>query len=239
MSGINSAKSDNCLVIGNGESRKNINLNYFLTDYTIVGCNALHRDISPDYLVCCDRRMIDEAVENLKHSETKIFIRDEWYNFYRKSKKNKKIFELPNIPYPPETRQDEKRNWGSGTYAVLISAQMNFSNIYLLGFDLYSIKNSAIGIKGGGHWYNYIKETVNNLYKDSSNYAKSDSQPVDPSGWIYQLSRVFEIYSNKNFFIINEPNWELPKEWCKSNVHFRSLNDFFVDNKYSSSIITT
>lgn len=236
MSGISSAKSDNCLVIGNGESRKNIDLDYFKTDYTLIGCNALHRDIVPDHLICCDRRMIDEAATNLKNTQTQIYIRDEWHNHYRK---NKKIKKLPEIPYPPSNRQDEKRNWGSGTYAVLISAQMNFSTIYLLGFDLYSIKTPAIGIKGGGYWYNYIKETVNNLYKDTLNYAKSDSNPIDPSGWIYQISKIFDIYKNKKFIIVNEEDWTLPKEWQKDNVHFRSLNDFFVDNKYSSSIITT
>lgn len=239
MSGISLAKLDNCLVVGNGESRQGINLNQFTNNFTIIGCNALHRDMQPDYLVCCDKRMIDEAVINLKHSHTKILVRPEWFSFYRKTNKNKKILQLPNIPYPILSKQDEERNWGSGTYAALVASQTEASKIYLIGFDLYSNKKPDIGIKNGGYWYNYIKETVNNLYRDTANYAVSDSPPVDPSYWIYQISKVFSNNQNKQFIIINNEQWQMPKEWQQNNVHFISLNTFLVDNKYPSSIITT
>ena len=47
------------LVIGNGESRCDINLSEINT--TKIGCNAIVRDFFVDHLVCVDRRMVDEA----------------------------------------------------------------------------------------------------------------------------------------------------------------------------------
>ena len=48
------------LVVGNGESRRDIalsNLNF----ETIIGCNAVFRWDYVDHLVCCDKRMVEEA----------------------------------------------------------------------------------------------------------------------------------------------------------------------------------
>ena len=225
MSGINSAKLDNCLVVGNGESRKNIDLNQIKKDYTVIGCNALFRDVISDYLVCCDRRMVEEAVNNLKNTDVKIYIRDDWFQYYTEIKKNKNILELPEIPYTPKYRQDEKRNWGSGTYGLLIAAQLGFKNVTLLGFDLYPISKDSYKIKNGGYVYSYKQETVNNIYKDTANYSNSTSQAVDPSNWIYQISRVFSLYPTINFNIINNSDWIMPKEWNYSNVSFTNIDE--------------
>lgn len=220
MSGINLAKLDNCLVVGNGESRKDVDLNQFKENFTIIGCNALHRDYIVDHIVCCDRRMVEEVVTNLEYTNSKIHVRDDWYHYYRKIRKNKNVIQLPEIPYSPKYKQDEKRNWGSGTYAVLIAAQMGFKNVSLIGFDLYG-NNSK----------------VNNVYKNTPNYSLDQSQPVDPAYWIYQLAQTFSLYPNINFTVINNQDWVMPHEWKKLNVKLRNLNDFFIDNKYSCSTI--
>ncbi len=222
MFGTNSAKSDNCLVIGNGESRKNLYLENFQNNYTLIGCNAICRDISVDHLVVCDKRMIEEVVNHPHNINSKIYVRDDWFHYYRKIKKNKNVICLPDIPYSPKYKQDEKRNWGSGTYAVLLAAQMNFKNVFLVGFDLYSINNR-----------------VNNIYKDTSNYSPSHQQPVDPSYWIYQIAQTFSLYPDIQFTVINQQEWKLPIDWQRLNVRFKSINEFLLDNKYSSSIITT
>ena len=54
------------LVIGNGESRKDLDIKSL--KLPTVGCNAIFRDMVVDHLVCCDRRMLREA---LKHENTK------------------------------------------------------------------------------------------------------------------------------------------------------------------------
>ena len=51
------------IILGNGESRKNLNLNLLL-DHTTYGCNAIHRDWNPTHLVCIDNKMLHEIVES-------------------------------------------------------------------------------------------------------------------------------------------------------------------------------
>ena len=51
------------LVIGNGESRRHVDFSAY-ADYVLIGCNAIHRDLDVDHLICCDRRMAEEAVNN-------------------------------------------------------------------------------------------------------------------------------------------------------------------------------
>ena len=134
-----------CLVIGNGESRKGINLNKF-KNFETVGCNALHRDIAVDHLVCCDRRMVEESITSNNTINTKIYVRDEWYRYFRKIRKDKRIQCLPSIPYQSDRKQDKPINWGSGPYAILVAANLQPKKITLLGFDLYGLEGNANNI---------------------------------------------------------------------------------------------
>lgn len=193
------------LVIGNGESRRHINLNDF-TEHTLIGCNAIHRDHSVDHLICCDRRMAEEATNNPNNQDTQIYVRPHWFHYFRKIQKNKNVRELPLLPYKGDTKKDDPEHWGSGGYAVLLAAILDFQEIELIGFDLYP-----------------IDDTVNNIYKDSTNYSRSGSQAVDPSYWIYQISKVFDYYPDCNFIVKNKQYWTIPNEWRKNNVNFVAL----------------
>lgn len=194
------------VVIGNGESRKGIDIPPMRNDHTLIGCNAIHRDFTVDHLVCCDRRMVEEAVNNERNADTYIHVRDDWYHYFRKVQKNKNIIHVPNLPYVGETKQDDPIHWGSGCYAVLLGATLGHNEVILLGFDLFS-DNSK----------------VNNVYKDTINYSKSDSQSVDPSYWIYQIGQVFKYFPLIKFTILNKPNWIMPREWQRENVYFQPL----------------
>ena len=48
---------DRAFVIGNGQSRLQIDLNNLRSKGTIYGCNALYRDFIPDVLVATDCKM--------------------------------------------------------------------------------------------------------------------------------------------------------------------------------------
>jgi hypothetical protein len=205
-------ESNNILVVGNGESRKDVDLNLF-KNYITVGCNALHRDFTTDYLVCCDRRMADEAVRNPYTNNTLIYVREEWYRHFRKVLKNKNIQQLPELPFRGELKKDQPEHWGSGCYAVLLAAHSKSKCIYLLGFDLYSSTNS-----------------VNNVYKGTQNYSKVESPAVDYSFWIYQIGKVFRHFTDKKFTIINNADWKLPDSWLLENVEFRNIEQLTVDS---------
>lgn len=193
------------VVIGNGESRQGIDLELYRPNI-LIGCNAIHRDLNVDHLICCDRRMAVEATENPQTKESLIYVRPSWFHYFRKIHKNKNIRTVPELPYSGELKRDNPDHWGSGGYAILLAASLGCKEIELIGFDLYPIDRA-----------------VNNIYKDTQNYSKSNSQPVDPSYWIYQISQVFKCYQESTFIIRNRQTWQIPEDWKKSNVKFVAL----------------
>lgn len=193
------------VVIGNGESRRGIDLESYRPN-TLIGCNAIHRDLKVDHLICCDRRMAAEATENPQTKETLIYVRPSWFHYFRKIQKNKNVRTVPDLPYVGELKRDDPDHWGSGGYAVLLAATLGFEKIELVGFDLYPITDS-----------------VNNIYKGTQNYARVEAQAVDPSYWIYQIGKIFSCFPNSTFIIRNRNTWTIPTEWQKSNVQFLAL----------------
>lgn len=159
--------------------------------------------------------MVHEACENPNNQNTLIYVRPSNYQYFRKVRKQKNIRQLPDIPFIGEYKKDQPDHWGSGPYAVLVAAQTEDSEIILIGFDLYSQNGK-----------------VNNVYKGTNNYNKSDSQAVDYSYWIHQIAQVFRYHPDKKFLILNQRDWILPREWTLDNVQFKNFEEFFVDNKY-------
>ena len=145
------------IVIGNGESRKGIDINELQSEK--VGCNAIIRDFTVHHLVCCDKRMVVEAIKNKRISNQNIYTRSDWQNLFP----NVKI--VPELWYESEERIDQPWHWGSGDYAVLLASQITaHKQIHMIGFDLFSNNNK-----------------VNNIYKGTPNYNKEDSHAVDLS----------------------------------------------------------
>lgn len=194
------------LVIGNGESRKNINLQLFTNTIPMIGCNAVHRDAIVDHLICCDYRMVAESVQNKNTVGTLIYTRNEHIN---KFPYNTNLIPLPDIPYPQRQRIDNTRNWGSGPFAMLVAALLDYDRYMIIGFDLYGTNNSC-----------------NNIYKDTKNYSRSSSHSVDPSYWIYQCGKIFSIFNHKTFEIYNIKDWKLPDQWQLPNVELYDLDSF-------------
>ena len=187
-------------VIGNGESRKNINLDRI--DQIKIGCNAIFRDWQMNHLICCDRKMVLESIAETDLQKTTVYTRPEYLHMHTQLKP------LPTLPYDSELRQDQPMHWGSGPYAVLLATQLNSENhtINLLGFDLY----------GQG-------EHINNVYKDSYGYNRSSERAVDPRYWIHQLGKIFEIHTKMSFEIYVPDNFIKPKDWNHTNLEYKSL----------------
>lgn len=191
---------DQVVVIGNGESRRSVDIN-MLTHCELIGCNAIHRDITVGHLICCDHRMVREALNNPSTKNSLIYVRLDWYHYFRKILKNKHVNLLPTIPYQGSNRADNSVHWGSGPYAVLLAAVLGYKKINMIGFDLYG-----------------VNDKVNNIYKDTTNYSKSTKRAVDHSYWVYQISRVFEQYPQTLFKIYNTAGWTMPDVWNRKNV---------------------
>ena len=190
------------LVIGNGESRKDIDLDKHSD--TKIGCNAIHRDYCVDHLICVDRRMINEAIEQGVNEHTLVYTREDWVGNY---KQYKRIRTVPILPYVGTERWDEPFQWGSGPYAVLLGAKLS-EQVNLIGFDLHSQTSK-----------------VNNVYKDTKGYDASTKHAVDPRYWIHQIGKVFELYRKRKFTIYQTNDWKLPKCWNYPNVSLDTLDN--------------
>ena len=183
------------LVIGNGESRKDIDLDKHID--TKIGCNAIHRDYRVDHLICVDRRMVKEAVEQGANEHALVYTREDWFGNY---KQYKRIRTVPVLPYVGSDRWDEPFQWGSGPYAVLLGAKLS-KEVKLIGFDLHS-----------------KTKTVNNVYKDTIGYDAGTKNAVDPRYWIHQIGQVFKWYPKRKFTIYQLDNWQIPQNWKLANV---------------------
>ena len=108
-------------LIGNGESRKDIDLNKLKGKGTIIGCNALYRDFTPDVLVAIDPPMIQEII-NTGYSINHYFIiplkRSRIYE------KEKKVYGLLM-----------DRCTTSGGMAIEYAGKVKIDTAYLLGYD--------------------------------------------------------------------------------------------------------
>lgn len=183
------------LVIGNGESRQNLNISKI--NKIKIGCNAIYRDFKVDHLVCVDKKMLSEVTTHCV--DTLIYTRKDWIDKY-KHLSNVKL--IPDLPYQGMLRMDEDWHWGSGPYAVLLASTLTKQPIHLIGFDLYSNNGQ-----------------LNNIYKNTPNYGNESKRAVDPSYWIYQISKIFEIFNETKYIIHNSKTWKMPKNWLKSNVY--------------------
>lgn len=187
------------IAVGNGESRSTVDLNKLPN---IVGCNALHRDLAVEHLICVDQRCVREALASPNCANTTIYTRPDWIHYFN----DPRVKLVPALPYVGNERQDDPFQWGSGGYAVILAAMLS-DNVGLLGFDLWS-KDSK----------------VNNVYKGTQNYVAADKHSVDPSYWIYQIAKVFEHFPDKYFTVYNLEGWQMPQSWIRPNVSFEPLD---------------
>ena len=189
------------LVIGNGESRKSIDISTL--KLPTVGCNAIFRDMTVDHLVCVDRRMIREALEHNNTNQSILYTRPDWCAEFG-------VFPVPELPYKGDLRQDDPWHWGTGQYGLLVAViYCVMDHIHVIGFDMKS--------KDG---------LVNNYYKDSKSYDESKKSAVDPSYWLYQNRKIFEYYPKQNFNFYVDEYFKVPEGWDKiSNLRILPISD--------------
>jgi len=207
-------------VIGNGESRKDFDINTLLG--LVVGCNAVYRDITPDHLVCVDQKMVREVFDTKGIVPYPIYTRDTWLPAFRNVTYQKNdLRAVPKLPYEGKDRIDQPFHWGAGQFATLVALQEGATTIYLLGFDLY----------GSGK----DQKLHNNVYKDTHNYWSTDRHAVPHHYWVYQMHKIFELHPNVQFYQVQPDSWILPPEWQNlanlSVINYDNLNTIIRKNQ--------
>lgn len=186
------------IVIGNGTSRTTINLDRY--PETKIGCNAIFRDLYVDHLVCCDKKMVKQAIGA---GVSPIYTRHRWIADFP----NEQVIALPELPYKGDKRQDDPFHWGSGPYALLLATTLS-KYIKIVGFDLY-------GTKSGN---------TNNVYANTDGYKTLHDDAVDWSYWVYQIGKLFEYNQDTIFHFFNLDDWNCPKQWDFKNIKVDNIN---------------
>jgi hypothetical protein len=122
-------------VIGNGVSRKPIDLTQLKTHGTVYGCNALHRDFIPNVLIATDRPIAEQIQRSGYSQEHLMYTR-------------KPIEGLG-------ARRIQEAYWGysSGPVAASIAAADGHSDIYLLGFDMAGVNDRFNNVYADSEFY--------------------------------------------------------------------------------------
>ena len=133
-------KVKKALIIGNGPSRKSIDIDN-VTDMTTFGCNAIYRDHSKiDYIVAMDDGMIKELHENCDCTHSTLIIppEDERYE-----------------PYEYGAVVGRRARNNAGMIAMDEAIKRGYNDLTCIGFDFLS--NSTDNVYDGTS--NYGPET--------------------------------------------------------------------------------
>jgi hypothetical protein len=148
-------------VLGNGTSRKTLDLSRLNTHGKIYGCNALYREYAPNVLVAADKSIS----EQIQHSGYALN-----HRFYtRRPLPNLGGLRIPD-PY-----------WGysSGQIALSLACLDNHNTVYLLGFDLGSTADKFNNIYADTEFYKrstdkptYSGNWIRQILQISNNFPK-------------------------------------------------------------------
>lgn len=206
-------------VIGNGESRKDFDLNLLREDKNsiVLGCNGLYRDFKPDILIAVDDLMIDEIKSNCKFLNDIIFVHRKrvWDNItsYRLSiNRVLKTDNLRGIEYIDHNINVDDYGYASGPTGVYVLLKHLFpfhefiDSVYLIGFDLARLPGCKI----------------NSMYKDTNCYVNSNVDGATHDASTDKLSLLFGMNADVEFKRVID-NDHFPIIWKKHN-NIKNIN---------------
>jgi len=194
--------SQTAFVLGNGESRKGIEINDLKEKGTVFACNAVYRTHRPHFLIAVDPKMILEIAETDYVVHNKV-----WSNFNAQYEKNEKIMNHVNWFKP-------SLGWSSGPTALRMACEHGFKEIYILGFD-YQGHNQGKRFK------------LNNIFGDSRNYKKRNDEATFYGNWMNQTKRCLQDFKDVKFHRVIPKGWFKPKdiEWA-GNIDHPTTEEF-------------
>ena len=189
-------------VLGNGESRRGIEINDLKEKGTVFACNAVYRTHRPDFLIAVDPKMIFEIAETDYPVHNKV-----WSNFNAQYNKNPKILNHINWFKP-------SLGWSSGPTALRMACEHGFKEIYILGFDYQ------------GH-HDGKRFKLNNIFGDTRNYKKRNDEATFYGNWMNQTKRCLKDFPDTKFHRVIPKGWFQPKdiEWA-GNIDHPSTEEF-------------
>ena len=222
---------DSVFVLGNGPSRKNIDISKL--DGTVIGCNACYRDFTPDVICATDAGIMSDIIESgydgqcyfthnswnllpeeaydslangTEHTTYRRF--DSEYFVYISGLAANCIETKSYIIWIPKGMENKIKNigeevleWSTGTSALHIACRDFTCNDY-----------EKVYLLGFDHHNNYY----DNIYTDTEHYFSKDSKRVDGwkaeyNNWDKQIFKVIEEHPALQFVWVNYRGDDFPK----------------------------
>ena len=177
-------------VLGNGQSRKGIDLNNLKEKGTVFACNAVYRTHQPHWLVAVDPKMMLEIAETDYVVHNKVYS-----NFNNQYEKHQKLLDHVTWSKP-------SLGWSSGPTALRLAGEQGFKEIYILGFDY---KGLAVDEKKN-------RFHLNNIYGDTRNYKKNNDEATFYGNWMNQTKRCLKEFPDTKFHRVIPKNWFKPRD---------------------------
>ena len=222
---------DSVFVLGNGPSRKNIDISKL--DGTVIGCNACYRDFTPDVICATDAGIMSDIIESGYDGQC-YFTHNSWnllpeaaihslkngtehetyrrfdceYFVYISGLAANCIETKSYIIWVPKGMENKIKNigeevygWSTGTSALHIACQDFTCNDY-----------EKVYLLGFDHHNNYY----DNIYTDTEHYFSKDSKRVDGwkaeyNNWDKQIFKVIEEHPALQFVWVNYRGDDFPK----------------------------
>jgi len=222
---------DSVFVLGNGPSRKNIDVSKL--DGTVIGCNACYRDFTPDVICAIDAGIMSDIIESGYDGKC-YFTHNSWnllpasaydglangtehvtyrrfdceYFVYISGLDSGVTKTQSYIIWVPKGMENKIKNigedvlgWSTGTSALHIACRDFTCNDY-----------EKVYLLGFDHHNNYY----DNIYTDTEHYFSKDSKRVDGwkaeyNNWDKQIFKVIEEHPALQFVWINYRGDDFPK----------------------------
>ena len=182
--------SNIAFVLGNGESRRGIDIDDLKERGTVFACNAVYRTHQPHFLVAVDPKMILEIAETDYMIQNKV-----WSNFNAQYNKHQKIMDHCNWFTP-------SLGWSSGPTALKMACDQGFKEIYILGFDYQGHKEDS----------KQQRFKLNNMFGDTRNYKKRNDEATFYGNWMNQTKTVLKDFPLVKFNRVIPQGWFQPKD---------------------------
>ena len=241
------------VVIGNGESRKDFNLDLLLNHIT-YGCNAMYRDWVPTNLICIDNKMLHELVTSDYPKLHQCWFRNfqlldsDMYPVLRSTvSPNIEIIENENTGFKfAYYGQEISRVFHDDTQTMDLQEKPCHWFTWVSENDKINVVDDLKHIPmldSGplatwlccenekpdkvyliGFDFNINNGKVNNIYKDTYCYAPGYALPVQAKGWIQNFEVIFTDHFPEIDFIHIQEERCFNKEI--SNIDTISINEF-------------
>ena len=187
---------DTAFVLGNGESRRGIQIEELKAHGTVYACNGVYRTDTPHYLVAVDPKMLLEIGETEYAVHNKV-----WSNYNAQYANHKRILDHVQWFKP-------SLGWSSGPTALRMACDHGYKDIYILGFD-YQGHSQGAGFK------------FNNVFKDTRNYKRAKDEATFYGNWMNQTKRCLKDFPLIKFHRVIPKDWFTPKDlaWNQNLSH--------------------